>query len=609
MSAGFVFFSSHTHILPFTVTECMIGDVVRKHGVRPILLKAATCTCKLVPYLAALPTSTHRCEQCEIDEEVLRNATPGWEHATLEKWHEDRDLAVADRELACVTPANMLDWEFQGLKIGKITLHDVLLVCKQDHLEFDPEGDAWRDYKNLARACVILALRFRRYIKQHGPAGLMVYNSHYSVNRIPFAIAEQEGVPTFSMHGGASLRYVWETLMFTRGDIDQHKPACVRNWTTYYKDRRLNSADVKMVEGHFEELFAGKMAHAYSAPAGSTPCEHLFSRVNPHNNRKVLIAATSSADERFALEQSGIRQIFPREEYLFPTQTEWLAFLISRMRESQDLALIIRVHPREFPNKREGVTSTNSERLHQLLRDLPDNVVVNWPSDGISFYDLMLRADLIVSCWSSVVLESSLFGCPIVLPRNPVKYFEIVADRISFSFDEYWADLNEYARADWQLSRSIKTQRWLWMVQFASNVSLFGPRRRPLAPLALLMEWMADKHQVLKRYRIPLPQKALNSLRAFGRESKTITRRRVDYEGEQVVAKTLLGSFNPLQDFRDLQRAQPGAYQTNIEGSNDGRQEGRDCLGAVKRLLRLLRSNSSPAPKIDEMIRKADREV
>lgn len=587
----------------------MIGDVVKKRGVRPILLKAATCTCKLVPNLAALPTSTPRCEQCEIDEEVLRDATPGWEHAVLEGWHEDGDLAIADRELLGVTPANLLDWEFQGLKIGKITLHDVLLIRKQDHLEFDPEGDAWRDYKNLARACVILALRFRRYIKQHRAAGLMVYNSHYSVNRIPFAIAEQEGVPTFSMHGGASLRYVWETLMFTRGDIDQHKPACVRNWTTYYKDRRLNSSDVKMVEGHFEELFAGKMAHAYSAPAGSTPCEHLFSKVNPHNNRKVLIAATSSADERFALEQSGIRQIFPREEYLFPTQTEWLAFLISRMRKSQDLALIIRVHPREFPNKREGVTSTNSERLHQLLRDLPDNVMVNWPSDGISFYDLMLRADLIVSCWSSVVLESSLFGCPIVLPRNPVKYFEIVADRISSSFDEYWADLNEYARADWQLSRSIKTQRWLWMVQFASNVSLFGPRTRSLAPLAFLMEWMADKHQVLKRYRIPLPQKALNSLRAFGRESKTMTRRRVDYEGEQVVAKTLLGSFNPLQDFRDLQRAQPSAYQTNIDGSNDGRQEGRDCLGTVKRFLSLLRNHSSPAPKIDEMIRMAEKEV
>jgi len=609
MSPAFVFFSSHTHILPFTATECMIGDVVKKRGVRPILLKAAACTCKLVPNLAALPTAVPRCEQCEIDEEVLRDTTSGWGHATLDECHEDEDLAIADRELAQVMPGNLLDWEFQNLKIGKIALHDVLLIRKQDHLEFDPDGDAWQDYKRLARACVILALRFRRYIKQHRVRGLMVYNSHYSVNRIPFAIAEQEGIPNFSMHGGASLRYVWETLMFTRGDIDQHKPACVRNWETYYKDRRLNSADVKMLEGHFEELFAGKMAHAYSAPAGSTPCEHLFSKVNPLGNRKVLVAATSSADERFALEQSGIRQIFPPEEYLFPTQTDWLAFLISRMRESSDLSLIIRVHPREFPNKREGVTSTNSDRLRQLLQDLPDNVVVNWPSDGISFYDLLLHADLIVSCWSSVVLESSLFGCPIVLPRNPVKYFEIVADRISSTFDEYWSDIHECAHANWHLSRVIKTQRWLWMVQFASNVSLFGGRTRLLSPLTFLLEWMADRHQLFRRFRVPLPRKVLNRLRAFGAESKVMTRRRINYEGESVVAETLLGSFNPLQDFRDLQRMQSGAYRTNIDGSLDGGQEGRDCLNAVKRFLGLLCKPGVPAPKIDEMIRTAEAAI
>ncbi len=587
----------------------MIGDVVSKTGAQPILLKAAACTCQLVPNLAALPTPPPACEQCRLNEHLLRDSTPGWAHKTLEEYHDDSDLDVVRREIANLTPSAVLTWTFQGIEIGKITLHDILLTHKQDHLEFNPADQAWKDYVILAQACLMLALRFRRYLQRKGATGMMVYNSHYSVNRIVFAVAEQENIPTFSMHGGASLRYVWETLMFTRGDIDQHKPACVRNWTSSYSDRRLNSSDVKMVEGHFEELFGGKMAHAYSAPAGLTPCEQLFDKVDPDKTRKVLVAATSSADERFALEQSNIRKIFPGEEYLFPSQVDWLSFLIARMRESKDLALIIRVHPRELPNKRERVASTNSSRLRQLLTDLPDNVIVNWPTDKISFYDLMLRADLIITCWSSVVLESSLFGCPIVLPRNPVKYFEVIADRICATFDEYWDSLNEFSKVTWQLPRSVKTLRWLWMVQFASNVSLFGGHPRSLGFSGFLVESLARGRHLLSRVGLPTPKPVSDYLRSFWKEPHKLTRRRIQYDGETVVARTLLGDFNPLQDFRELQRLQPGAYNTNIDGHDDEEQERLDCLSTVKRLLTLLRQSGTPAPKIDEMIRASEREL
>lgn len=597
---NFVFFSSHTHVLPFTVIECMLGDVVEKTVGAPTFLKPAACTCQLI---AQVNGEAKFCEQCSINDGVLYSATPGWEHATLDNYREAQDGEIADRHLLGLTPETVQSFKVDDVPIGKISLHDTLLYHKQDNLVFHVDTPVWHDMIQTARACILLALRLRRYLSKNPFYGLVVYNSHYSVNRTAVAVAEQTGIKVFSMHGGASLKYLWDTLMFARGDIDQHKPACVRNWEQSYSTKPLTRRKLDLVEGHFKALFDGSMAHAYSAPIGTASCAELLAKVNPDGTRKVLLAATSSADERFALEQSGIRTIFDQSEYLFPTQIDWLEFLISQMPKHPELGLIIRIHPRELPNKREGVTSTNARRLQALLVDLPENVVINWPTDNISFYDLMLRVDLILTCWSSVVLESSLFGSPIVLPYNPVRYYDIIADRVCRDKPSYWETVREFASAPWTIERSVKTLRWFWMVQFESNVSLFSEERRDPGLYEKLIDLSKKVRLFLRSKGVHVNDPFSNYTRAFWTEYKDLTRRRVNFEGEGVIRETFWGDINPLQNFEALQALQPGAYGTGANTSTA--HENREALATVERLLHILRPDDTVGAKVNAMITAA----
>ena len=84
---------------------------------------------------------------------------------------------------------------------------------------------------------------------------------------------------------------------------------------------------------------------------------------------------------------------------------DWIRALVRYVARREDLCLIIRVHPREFPNKREMVLSEHAKMLQVALSELPDNVKVNWPTDKVSLYDLANITDAFANAWSSAGKE------------------------------------------------------------------------------------------------------------------------------------------------------------------------------------------------------------
>jgi hypothetical protein len=121
----------------------------------------------------------------------------------------------------------------------------------------------------------------------------------------------------------------------------------------------------------------------------------------------------SSYDERFS---SEIINVIPKyDNLIFSEQIDWIKFLIGFVKHRQDLFLIIRVHPREFPNKRDSMRSQHSLMLEKVLVDLPVNVKLNLPEDNLSIYDLAEYTDLFLNAWSSVGEEMSLLGIPVLI--------------------------------------------------------------------------------------------------------------------------------------------------------------------------------------------------
>jgi CDP-glycerol glycerophosphotransferase (TagB/SpsB family) len=100
---------------------------------------------------------------------------------------------------------------------------------------------------------------------------------------------------------------------------------------------------------------------------------------------------------------------------LFTNQLEWAKWLISYVGGRNDLHLIIRIHPREFPNKRENVRAPHLDSfISSLGANLPQNVSLNLPDQEISIYDLIPIVNVLLNSTSSVGVEFAAFGIPVI---------------------------------------------------------------------------------------------------------------------------------------------------------------------------------------------------
>jgi hypothetical protein len=151
---------------------------------------------------------------------------------------------------------------------------------------------------------------------------------------------------------------------------------------------------------------------------------------------------------------------------LFENGFEWISYLVEQIKDRQDLHLIIRVHPREFPNKRESTLSENAKNLRELLLDLPINVSVNWPEQNISLYGLAHIVDVVLNASSSAGIEMSALGLPVVLHRveHMLAYDPYMHPRVE-DRNLYMTAVDNALGGGWSVDNMRSAYRW-WAFVF-----------------------------------------------------------------------------------------------------------------------------------------------
>jgi hypothetical protein len=592
----FLFFSLHTHVLPFTEGQIRIGDMLLGKGCQPVFVIISKCTCSLpLNFLQEQSGRAVKCEQCCAEEELLKKTLKGWLVYNLADYSQNNDLADTNQSLDLIDWHDVAGFSFRGIDIGKAALHDVALKFKIDTTFFQEHSHIREEYKAILCGCIITLLRFQRLFDALKADAVIVYNANYSINRSIAMHCELHGVPVYSMTGGNSLRHVWDTLILTKGSsMDVHRSGCDLNWRKGAGERVSDRHEVRAVGEHFEELLAGRKSHAYSAPAGSSsPSSLIPCGQSPNSFQSVLLLCLSSPDEYVACMTSGICPDYPRDKYLFATQIDMVNFLISKVAEDRDLHLIIRVHPREFPNKREGRISENALRLQEVFKDLPQNVTVNWPDQQVSFYDLMQHVDIVLAAGSTTLLESSVFGCPIVLPYSPLRYYDSCANVVCKDREAYWQSILEFSEKPWSVERSIKSFRWYWMMLFGSTISIKGTGTRRCT----FQEWLLRgiDYTSKKAFRGKPPYTTISD--AYSGGFKKLMHRPVNPIGAEAAFAVLNGEIDPMADFQELQRLQ-GIRSSCAAPSKAAEDEEKNAvLEELARLARIMQLNRDKHPR------------
>jgi hypothetical protein len=224
----------------------------------------------------------------------------------------------------------------------------------------------------------------------------------------------------------------------------------------------------------------GQSFAVYSEPVkGTFSLREIFS---VPDRAKIVLATLSSYDEAYAAYMIGK---FPERKVkspIFRDQFEWIQKTIAHIAGRPDIFLIVRVHPRDYPNKRDPRQSEQAALWEKMFETRPTNVAINWPQDKLSIYSIFGQVDAVVTGWSATGTEALAFGVPVVTYDRFLPSYPTDIHLTGESEEEYFANLDRALQAGRSFTNVVNAYRWL-----AASFSLGTVRIPP--PLSIGARW------------------------------------------------------------------------------------------------------------------------
>ena len=303
----------------------------------------------------------------------------------------------------------LIDSKWHGVPTGRRALFPFLVYKKKDDLELD--AGQWDEYRDQLYQAMVAVSVARRLLAEYRPDRVVTYSATYSVVSAFLSVARHAGVGDYFVEASGNLAHRTRRAILGKTGIIEWFAALRRIWPDV-EHLPANTSMLSEVGDHVVNLIGAISPFSYSAPSGSD-AGRIRDAVGIPEGSKLLLATMSSYDEWFAAEVAGLTQAGATT---FESQLQWLDWLVAYVAQHPEFYLVIRVHPREFPNRRErsGMLSSHARKLELRFAQLPPNCFINWPSQMLSLYDLAKAADVVLNAWSSAGKEMALLGLPVV---------------------------------------------------------------------------------------------------------------------------------------------------------------------------------------------------
>ena len=472
-----LFFSPFGRILPHSIPEATIARELSLSG-----FEVTHITCGELLKGQCIVLDAHGLNHSKLSRETLDRtcrecnacaANLFKNVATLTGMFDSRTKQIAQSEIerlvATISPQSFAGFEYEGFPFGKIAGYQHLIHFKKFTPDISPSE--WPVFLKELEHCLWVYFALNAFVSQTEklPDVGLVYNSLYGVNAVFRHFFEKKGVRIISLHAGANLHHFHDTMLLMEKSTFTHLTN-LRNIWPEFENRPLTQDRADWVLDHFKELAAGKSVFAYSAPAQKDEAPDIRKKWNITNDKKICLVAMSSYDERFAAEYTG--NLAPSRDSIFSDQIDWIKSIKDYATSHEHIHFIIRLHPREFPNKRESVRSRHAELVIEALKGPPENLTINTPADNLSLYDIARDVDLALTSWSSVGKELMLLGIPLVLYTADSQWFPAQLGKVAASKSQYFEFIEESLKEGWSIERSYEVFRWLAFETIDNTVTL-----------------------------------------------------------------------------------------------------------------------------------------
>lgn len=358
-------------------------------------------------------------------------------------------------EISSLSLEQKIEYSILGIEIGKISAYETLIKFKKTDYNFNVEELKYYDAA-LKNSIKVFEWGID-YLSEKKPNAVVVYSPQYGAPGAFAAAAKLLGIKVTFIEGSSNdnqrfthLRmWNWERYGLNQPAFDH-----LEKFAKFELTKKRNKAALDQLKAKRSH----KTVSVFSSDSqGKNPIE--FFELDP--KKKTILLTMSSYDEVF----SGVSiKKLPPERYrssVYQNQIEWLTDVLEWVKNKPDLQIIVRPHPREFPNKRDGIKASHVENWERVLLNLPANVRVDKPELKFSLHDYWEHVNLVTTGWSSTGIEALSFGLPVVTYDQKIS---IIPKNIHFSGisrQEYYNNLLLAAKPhDYETNRR-NALRWL----------------------------------------------------------------------------------------------------------------------------------------------------
>ncbi|MBU1013787.1 MAG: hypothetical protein KKG99_12345 [Bacteroidetes bacterium] len=468
-----LFFSPNSAVIYWSYPEALIAHALQIEKTEVVYItcgRAFETYCVSMSAFSLNKDSSHKrkkeiCALCFHNKNKIKNKFGIAGYDLISQLSKEDEQKI-NNTIRNITRDNYLDFKAENIQLGRLALFEVLITHKKNNLEFN--DDEWREYLIALRNTLISYYCAKKILEKEKPTSIVTYSSDYSVNHAFCLVGSSMGIPFYDLHLGGNISDAKNYLLIAKNYATFYFKELIRHWPSY-KVITCDNHVMKLITDHFIELFKGIHHDAYSARKSKNSI-NIREKFSINKNQKILVATMSSYDERFAGEANG--RYRSDLSLLFPTQIEWVKELIKIVKKRDDLFLIIRVHPREFPNKRESARSEHSILLGEIFINLPNNVKVNWPTDNISLYDIACETDVFLNAWSSVGKEMSLLGIPVVIYSSDLVNYPANLNYLGSTLVKYTEKIDQALKDGWSFERIRHTYRWYALEHYYGLINI-----------------------------------------------------------------------------------------------------------------------------------------